>query len=56
MAIRWTKYSMNKLLREQINLALDTGMFLEAATMGTEDLQEAASAFLEKRKPQFRGR
>ena len=56
MAIRWTKYSMNKLLREQINLALDTGMFLEAATMGTEDLQEAASAFLEKRKPKFQGR
>ena len=56
MAIRWTKYSMNKLLREQINLALDTGMFLEAATMGTKDLQEAASAFLEKRKPQFQGR
>ena len=56
MAIRWTKYSINKLLREQVNLALDTSMFLEAATMGSQDLQEAASAFLEKRKPQFRGR
>lgn len=56
MAIRWTKYSMNKLLRDQVNLALDTSMFLEAATMGTEDLQEAASAFLEKRQPKFQGR
>ncbi len=56
MAIRWTKYSMNKLLRDQVNLALDTSMFLEAATMGTEDLREAAKAFLEKRPPRFQGR
>jgi enoyl-CoA hydratase len=55
MAIRWTKYTMNKLLREQINLALDSGMFLEAATMRTDDLQEAATAFLEKRSPKFKG-
>ncbi|MCP5071169.1 MAG: hypothetical protein GY946_31790 [bacterium] len=56
MAIRWTKYSMNKLLRDQVNLVLDTSMFLEAATMGTEDLQEAAKAFLEKRPAKFSGR
>ena len=56
MAIRWTKYSMNKLIRDQVNLALDTGMFLEAATMETEDLQEAAKAFLEKRPAKFTGR
>jgi len=56
MAIRWTKYSMNKILRDQVNLALDTSMFLEAATMGTGDLQEAARAFLEKRPPKFHGR
>ena len=56
MAIRWTKYSMNKLLREQVNLALDTSMFLEAVTMGTDDLQEAATAFLDKRQPRFQGR
>ena len=56
LAIRWTKYSVNKLLRDHVNLALDTSMFLEAATMGSEDLQEAANAFFEKRKPEFRGR
>ena len=56
MAIRWTKFTMNKLIRDQINLALDTGMFLEAATMRTEDLQEAARAFLEKRPAKFSGR
>ena len=56
MAIRWTKYSMNKILRDQVNLALDTSMFLEAATMETSDLQEAARAFLEQRPPKFQGR
>jgi enoyl-CoA hydratase len=56
MAIRWTKYSMNKILREQVNLALDTSMFLEAATMRTSDLQEAARAFIEKRPPTFTGK
>ena len=55
MAIRWTKFTMNKLIRDQVNLALDTGMFLEAATMATDDLQEAATAFLEKRTPDFKG-
>jgi enoyl-CoA hydratase len=56
LAVRWTKYSVNKLLREHVNLALDSSMFLEAATMGSEDLQEAAKAFFEKRAPEFRGR
>ncbi len=55
MAIRWTKYTMNKLIRDQVNLVLDTGMFLEAATMGTDDLKEAAEAFLEKRPADFKG-
>ncbi len=56
LAIRWTKYAMNKILRQQINTALDVSTFLEATTMHSEDLQEAANAFLEKREPQFRGR
>ncbi len=56
MAIQWTKYSMNKILRDHVNLALDSSMFLEAITMNSEDLKEAAQAFFEKRKPQFKGR
>ncbi len=56
LAIRWTKYAVNKVLREHVNLALDSSMFLEAITMGSDDLQEAARAFFEKRKPEFRGR
>jgi enoyl-CoA hydratase len=56
LAIRWTKYSLNKILRDHVNLALDSSMFLEAATMSSEDLGEAARAFFEKRRPQFKGR
>lgn len=56
LAIRWTKFSINKLLRDHVNLALDSSMFLEAATMGSDDLQEAAKAFYEKRQPEFKGR
>ncbi|MEE9278571.1 MAG: enoyl-CoA hydratase-related protein [Myxococcota bacterium] len=56
LAIRWTKYSMNKVLRDHVNLALDVSMFLEGATMSSEDLGEAANAFFEKREPTFHGR
>jgi len=56
LAIRWTKFSLNKILRDHVNLALDSSMFLEAATMSSEDLGEAARAFFEKRKPKFKGR
>lgn len=56
LAIRWTKFSLNKILRDHVNLALDSSMFLEAATMSSEDLEEAARAFFEKRRPQFKGR
>lgn len=54
-AIRWTKTSVNKWLKEQVNLILDLSMALEIATFTTKDHQEAVSAFLEKRTPQFKG-
>lgn len=55
-AIRWTKASVNKLVRERANLILDTSLAYEALTTGTEDMREAGRAFLEKRRPQFLGR
>ncbi len=55
-AIRWTKASINKAVRERANLILDTSLAFEALSSGTEDLREAARAFLEKRKPEFKGR
>lgn len=55
-AIRWTKVSVNKRLKATANLILDTSLALEGLTFQTEDHREAVQAFVEKRKPQFRGR
>jgi len=55
-AIRWTKVSVNKILRETTNLVLDTSLALERLTFATEDHKEAIDAFVGKRTPTFRGR
>jgi enoyl-CoA hydratase len=55
-AVRWTKSSINKLVRERMNLILDTSLAFEALTVTTEDHREAAQAWMEKRKPEFQGR
>ena len=55
-AIRWTKLSVNKWLKQQVNLILDASLAYEMVTFDTEDHHEGALAFVEKRKPQFRGK
>jgi enoyl-CoA hydratase len=52
-AIRWTKVSVNKMLKESVNLVLDTSLAFEEVSMRMPDHQEAARAFVEKRKPVF---
>ena len=55
-AIRWTKLSVNKWLKQQVNLILDASLAYEMVTFHTDDHHEAARAFVEKRKPRFQGR
>ncbi len=55
-AIRWTKSSVNKILRERMNLILDTSLAYEWLSFQTQDHREAATAFVEKRRPSFVGR
>lgn len=53
-AIKWTKYSVNKLIKDQMNLTLDTSLALESLTFLTDDHSEASRAFVEKRAPIFK--
>ena len=55
LAIQWTKVSVNKILNFITEMVLDTSLALEGITMASEDHKEATAAFLEKRKPQFKG-
>ncbi len=53
------QYALEATLRGS-DLALDDGLYLEATLFGmacgTDDMKEGTGAFLEKRKPEFRGR
>ena len=55
-AVRWSKLSVNKWLKDQLNLILDASLAYEMITFTTEDHKEAARAFVEKRKPRFQGK
>jgi enoyl-CoA hydratase len=52
-AIRWSKLSVNKTLKEAVNLVLDASLAFEEVSMSLPDHKEAARAFVEKRKPNF---
>lgn len=56
LAIRWTKLSCNKRLRDEVNLVLDASLAVETLSMISEDHQEATRAFVEKRTPQYKGK
>ncbi|MFZ2158430.1 MAG: enoyl-CoA hydratase-related protein [Bradyrhizobium sp.] len=53
MAMRGTKASLNKILREAVNLTLDTSLALEKECFHSAEHRECIDAFLEKRKPRF---
>jgi len=55
VAIRWTKKALNQRLVDEVNRVLPLSIALEALSFTTEDYGEAISAFIEKRRPQFRG-
>jgi enoyl-CoA hydratase/carnithine racemase len=49
-AIVWTKYSVNKLLKDHVNLILDSSLALETLTFKSPERKEAVAAFAAKRK------
>ena len=55
LAIRWTKRSVNIQLRDVVNRVLEPSIAYEAVSNRTADHKEAVDAFLDKRRPVFRG-
>jgi enoyl-CoA hydratase len=55
LAVRGTKRTINKHLKERLDLTLDSALALEGLTYLSSDHKEACIAFVEKREPVFRG-
>ena len=55
LAVKWTKVSMNRMLKEQFNTMMDGSIAYEMLSMVSKDRGEALSAFIEKRKPSYKG-
>lgn len=56
LAVRYTKLSVNKLVKDALNVAFDTSTALELVTFQSDDHREALAAIRERRPPQFKGR
>lgn len=56
MAVRFTKMSVNKLVKEALASAFDLSLAYELTTFQSDDHKEAVAAFLGKRSPTFTGR
>lgn len=54
-AVRWSKASVNKQLKAQVNQVLELSIAYEAMTMMTADYKAATTAFANKEKPVFKG-
>ena len=52
-AIRWTKLSINQIVKDRVNMMLEASMALEQVTFETADHKEATMSFKEKRKPKY---
>lgn len=52
-AIRWTKLSINQIVKDRVNRLLEASMALEQVTFELADHKEATAAFKEKRKPRY---
>lgn len=56
LAISYTKMAVNLMLKQMTGGAFETSLAYDQMTLFTEDHKEGARAFLEKRKPEFKGR
>jgi enoyl-CoA hydratase len=55
LAIQYTKAAVNKLVKNNLNLAFDHATALEIVTFKSDDHTEALAALKDKRRPEFKG-
>ena len=55
LAISYTKMAVNLMLKQMTGGAFETSLAYDQLTLFTDDHKEGARAFLEKRKPDFKG-
>jgi enoyl-CoA hydratase len=55
LAISWTKMAVNKIVKDVYNSVADSALAWELHTFRSKDHEEAARAFLAKRKAKFQG-
>jgi enoyl-CoA hydratase len=55
LAVRGTKRSLNQMLKDRVNQMLEGAIVNEALTFLSDDHREASAAFVEKRRPFFKG-
>lgn len=56
LAVQWTKLTVNRAIRLQMEAVLDAGIAFEMMTMNSGDHAEATRAIVEKRSPRFEGK
>jgi enoyl-CoA hydratase len=56
LALSWTKLSLNTMLKQLSLGGFETSVAYDLFSVKTEDVKEGATAFMEKRKPQWKGR
>ncbi len=56
LAVSWTKLSVNALLKQLVSGAFETSVAYDMLSLTTDDVTEGSAAFLERRKPDFKGR
>jgi enoyl-CoA hydratase len=55
LAISYGKLSVNAMLKQLVAAAFETSLAYDQLTLYTEDHKEGANAFMQKRKPNFKG-
>ncbi len=55
LAVQWTKLSVNRSIRAQMEVVLDASIAFEMMSMNSRDHAEATRAIVERRPPRFEG-